>query len=130
MIPLDAARRWRATWEDAWPRHDVEAIAALYSPAAQYRALPFRDPDRGVDGVRRYLRETFAAEHDVVCRFGEPVVNEDRAAVEWWASWVEDGEPLTLAGTTMLRFDDAGLVADHRDYWNQVEQGVDPYKGW
>ena len=30
------------------------------------------------------------------------------------------GEPITLAGVTMLRFDDDGKVVDHRDYWNQA----------
>ena len=54
----------------------------------------------------------------------------DRAAVEWWATWNEDGAPLTLAGTTVLRFDASGRVVDHRDYWNQVEQREEPYDGW
>ncbi len=130
MSIVYAAERWRATWEEAWPRHDVEAIVALYAPFGRYRALAFRDADHGVEGVRGYLRETFAAEHDVVCRFGDPLVSGDRAAVEWWASWVEEGEQVTLAGTTVMHFDHEGLVVDHRDYWNQAAQRVEPYAGW
>jgi predicted kinase len=125
-----AALRWKRTWEAAWPRKDVEAITALYHPTATYRALIFRAPDLGVDGVRRYLQGIFEEEEDIVCRFGPPVVGEDRAAVEWWASWTEQGRPLTLAGTTLLRFDASGLVVDHRDYWNQVDEPTDPYPGW
>jgi ketosteroid isomerase-like protein len=127
---VDAAERWRRTWQDAWPRHDVDAIVALYAPEAAYRSVAFRAPSTGVDGVRRYLRETFDSESDVRCRFGEPVVGGGRAAVEWWASWTENGHPLTLAGTTMLAFDDDGLVVDHRDYWNQEEERVEHYPGW
>ena len=125
-----AARRWAETWNRAWAEKDVEPIASLYAEDTLYRALVFREPDRGVDGVRRYLRENFAVEEDVECWFGEPVASGDRAAVEWWATWVENGERLTLAGATILRFDDDGFVVDHRDYWNQVERREEPFEGW
>jgi ketosteroid isomerase-like protein len=125
-----AARRWRDTWERAWPTKDVDAIVALYSDDVAYRALVFREPDLGLAGVRRYLEENFDVEQDIECRFGEPVVSGDRAAVEWWASWLENGEPLTLAGSTFLRFDVDGLVVDHRDYWNEVKRHEPPFDGW
>lgn len=124
------ARRWAETWSRAWPAKDVEAIAALYSDETLYRALPFREPDRGLAGVRRYLTENFGVEESIACRFGEPFACQDRAAVEWWASWLENGDELTLAGATLLRFDAGGLVVDHRDYWNQVERREPPYAGW
>jgi ketosteroid isomerase-like protein len=125
-----AARRWARTWSRAWPEHDVDAIAALYSDDAEYRALAFREPDLGVSGVRRYLQENVGVEDDVECWFGTPVASGDRAAIEWWATWVEEGQRLTLAGMTVLRFDDDGQIVDHRDYWNQVERRQPPYQGW
>jgi ketosteroid isomerase-like protein len=125
-----AARRWVTAWERAWPARDPEPIAALYAEDASYRALAFREPDLGLEGVRRYLRENLDAEEDVECRFGDPIVAGDRAAVEWWASWIEDGRPLTLAGVTVLRFRDDGKVVDHRDYWNRVDRREPPYAGW
>jgi hypothetical protein len=121
-----AARRWAETWAAAWPRQDVDAIVALYADDAPYRALAFRAPET----PSGYLRRTFAEESDVTCRFGEPVVSGRRAAVEWWGSWTEDGETLTLAGVTVLRFDDEGRVVDHRDYWNQDEGRIGPYSDW
>ena len=45
----------------------------------------------------------------------------DRAAVEYWATMRVGGEEQTLAGTTLLRFDDDGLVVEHRDYWAMAE---------
>src|SRR5438046_187178 len=66
-----AASRWAAVWERAWPAKDVEAIAGMYADEALYRALAFREPDRGVDGVRDYLRRNFAIEDEIQCRFGE-----------------------------------------------------------
>jgi hypothetical protein len=125
-----AARRWRDTWERAWPAHDAEAIVALYSDDVQYRALVFREPQWGLAGVRAYLQREFGVEDEIECRFGEPVVGRDRAAVEWWASWIEEGKELTLAGATFLRFDGDGLVVDHRDYWNEVPRREPPFAGW
>jgi ketosteroid isomerase-like protein len=125
-----AARRWRDTWKRAWPAKDVEAIVALYADEVPYRALAFREPDRGVAGVRRYLEREFGVEEEIECRFGEPVVGGDRAAVEWWASWVEEGKELTLAGGTFLHFNEEGFVVDHRDYWNEVPRREPPFEGW
>lgn len=126
MDTEQAARAWAAVWASAWPRQDTESIAALYADGASYRALAFRAPDTPTG----YLRRVFAEESDITCRFGEPVVSGDRAAVEWWGSWTEDGKTLTLAGVTMLRFDDEGKVVDQRDYWNQAEGRIDPYSDW
>jgi hypothetical protein len=125
-----AARRWRDTWQRAWPAKDVEAIVALYSNQVPYRALAFREPDHGLEGVRRYLEENFGVEEEIECRFGEPAVDGDRAAIEWWASWVEEGKELTLAGATFLRFNEDGLVVDHRDYWNELPRREPPFEGW
>lgn len=127
---IDPALRWKNTWEQGWPRGEVDAIAGLYAPSATYRGLAFRTPHSGIDGVRSYLRENFEAETDVQCRFGEPIVAGSRAAVQWWASWVEGGLPISMAGVTILRFDDSGLVVDHRDYWNQDEDRIEPYEDW
>jgi hypothetical protein len=125
-----AARRWVETWPRAWRERDVEAIVSLYADDAVYRALVFRAPDLGRPGVRRYLEENFGVEEEIECWFGEPVVGGDRAAVEWWATWIENSERLTLAGATLLRFGADGLVVDHRDYWNQVERREEPFGEW
>jgi SnoaL-like protein len=124
------ARAWAETWSRHWPERDADAIAALYAENALYRALAFREPDRGLAGVRRYLGDNFAVEREIECWFGEPIAAGDRAAVEWWGTWIENGERLTLAGTTVLRFNADGKVVDHRDYWNEVSRREPPYEGW
>lgn len=125
-----AAGRWASVWERAWPAKDIEAIAVLYADDTLYRAFVFREPDRGVEGVRDYLRRNFDVEHDIECRFGRPVAAGDGAAVQWWASWVEDGRELTMAGVTILHFDEQGRIVDHRDYWNEVDGREPPFEGW
>ena len=125
-----AARRWADTWSRAWPQRDTEAIAALYADTAVYRVPAFREPDLGLAGVRRYLNEQFPVEENIECRFGQPIVSGERAAVEWWASWIERGQELSYAGVTVLRFDSQGQVVEHRDYYNYVERREPPYAGW
>jgi hypothetical protein len=123
-----AARRWAQTWQRAWKARDAEAIAALYVDGATYRAHPFREQEPG--SALAYTHRQFAVESDIECRFGEPIAGDGRAAVEWWASWVEDGEELTLAGATVLRFDSEGLVVEHLDYWVQGEGRISPFPEW
>jgi hypothetical protein len=125
---LEAARRWAQTWERAWPAMDTEAIAALYADGAIYRSHPMRDPEPG--SALGYVRRQFALEEAVECRFGTPITAGDRAAVEWWASWIEEGREMTLAGATVLRFDGDGRVVEHVDYWVQRDGRLAPFTGW
>jgi SnoaL-like domain len=125
-----AAARWADTWSRAWPERDAEAIVALYSDVVFYRSPAFREPHLGLDDVRRYLGKEFAAERDIQCWFGSPIASGDRAAVEWWASWAEQGQQLTFAGVTVLHFDEQGRVIDHRDYDNHVEGRELPCEAW
>ena len=80
--------------------------------------------------MRRYVSGAFAEESDVRAWFGEPVVDGDRAAVEWWATLREVGVEVTLAGTSVLRFDAEGLVTDQRDAWNMTAGRQEPPAGW
>ena len=128
METVELAQLWRDTWAASWPRRDADAIASLYRADAAYRSHPLRDPEPG--GARAYVERVFAEEEAVECRFGEPIVAGDRAAVEWWASWVEGGEETTLAGTTVLRFGADGLVAEHTDYWVEGSGRRAPFPGW
>jgi SnoaL-like domain len=130
MDAAAAAQRWADTWARAWPQRDGEAIAALYADTVVYRSPALRPPYRGLAGVRRYLDEQLPAEERLECWFGSPIASGDRAAVEWWASWTEQGQEHTFAGVTVLRFDDQGLVVDHRDYDDHVERREPPYAGW
>jgi hypothetical protein len=123
-----AAKTWAATWERAWPARDAVAIARLYDDEALYRSHPLRDPHPG--GALGYTRSVFPDEDEVSCWFGAPIVSGERAAVEWWATLLEDGLPVTLIGTTVLRFGPGGKVIDHRDYWVREEGRQSPYSGW
>jgi hypothetical protein len=115
---VEAARRWGAEWKRAWEEHDSDRVAALYADGASFRSAPFRD----LQDPRAYAEWAFADEDSAEARFDEPIVSADRAAVEWWAVSASGGKEETLAGVSLLRFDEEGLVVDQRDYWH-IEPG-------
>jgi hypothetical protein len=123
-----AAERWARTWEQAWPAKDAGGIASLYAYDATYRSHPMSEPQQG--GALGYTQREFAREDSIKCRFGKPIAVGDRAAVEWWASWIEAGDERTLAGVSVLRFDADERVVEHVDYWGERSGRIEPYTGW
>lgn len=122
MNTAAAAERWVAEWDRGWSQLDPEPVVALYADDAHFVAHPFRAPESAAE----YVRRQFAEEEWAEPWFGRPVVDGDRAAVEWRAYVREDGLDVTLAGVSLLRFDAAGQCIEQRDTW-AVEQGrVDP----
>ena len=122
MSSGEAARAWADAWERGWRTHDADQIAARYADGALIRTHPFRDATYGPEGIRGYADWAFASEEDVVdVGFGDPITAGDRAAVEYWAAVVSGGREQTIRGVSLLRFDDDGLVVEHRDYWASAD---------
>jgi hypothetical protein len=80
--------------------------------------------------VREYVSQAFAEEQGPRVWVGQPIVEGQRAAIEWWAAVTENGQEITLAGTSVLRFDADGLVVEQRDAWNQADRRREPQEGW
>jgi hypothetical protein len=109
-----AAERWREVWARGWREAKADQILALYSPTAYFQSHPFREAGTPGD----YIVPTLAEEESAECEFGEPIVEDDRAAVEWSAKTrLNDGGSEKLAGVSLLRFDEDGLVTEQRDFW-------------
>jgi hypothetical protein len=103
---------------------------ALYHPDTLFSTQPFRVAHLRQAGVREYVAQAFAEEEAVRVWVGSPIVEGDRAAIEWWATLVENGVETTLAGTSVLHFDEEGLVVEQRDAWNQVDGRREPPHNW
>ncbi len=129
MTTAEAARLWADAWKDGWEALDAERIIARYSVDATLWTEPFREPYRGRDGVRTYVTRVFGEEADPRVWVSVPIVDGHRAAISWWASLQEEGEDVTLAGTSVLRFDVAGMVTDQWDAWNQRPTRGEPPSG-
>jgi ketosteroid isomerase-like protein len=122
-----AARAWADAWRRAWRELDADRLEQIYAPDAVFRSHPFREPQHPLEYARWALSEE---EGRPEVWMGEPIVSGDRAAIEWWAAVIENGKPITLAGTSIVRFGDDGRIAEQHDYWGQAEGRVAPWEGW
>ncbi len=130
MPTRDQAEAWSEAYRRAWEDANSEGAAALFSEDAHYRSNIFEEPHAGRDGIRAYWSGVTAAQSDVTVRMGSPFVDGDRVVVEFWTTMLVDGEPLTLPGSLLLRFDDQGLCADLREYWTTLPELREPPQGW
>jgi uncharacterized protein (TIGR02246 family) len=130
MNTNEAARRWIDGWIRSWKALDAEGVASLYTEDAIFRSHPFREPHVGREGVRAYAQASFDEEKPLDVRFGEPLVEGDRAVVEYWAVLHINGKEVTLAGISVLRFDPDGRCSEQRDYWSMEEGRPRPPQNW
>jgi SnoaL-like protein len=114
----ESARRWTDGWLRGWRALDPEPIVALYADECFYLSHPFRKPQ----SPREYVEWALAREESAEPWYGEPIVDGDRAAVEWHAYVRENGKEVTIAGSSLLRFDVDGLCVEQRDAW-AIEDG-------
>lgn len=122
-----AARRWIEAWTHSWRELNADLLEPLYADDAVHRSHPFRDPGNPVEYARWALAEE---EGEPEVWMGDPIVSGDRASIEWWACMVENGKQVSLAGTSIVRFDADGRVVEQSDYWGQAEGRVPPWEGW
>jgi hypothetical protein len=98
-------------------------VAARYAEDCVFRSHPFRAAGRGRHAAFDYSAQSFEEEQSARFAFGPPVVSaNNRAAVEYRAVITGlDGTVTTIAGTSMLRFGEDGLVTEHLDTWTEAD---------
>jgi SnoaL-like protein len=122
-----AARAWADAWTRAWLALDAGLLEPVYRPDTVHRSHPFREPGSPIDYARWALGEE---EGEPKVWMGDPIVTGNRAAIEWWAVVTENGRLVSLAGTSVIRFDEDGRAVEQTDYWGQADGGVPPFPGW
>lgn len=122
MTTADAVAAWVEAWSEGWAAHDPARVAAAYALDCVFRSQPFRAAGPGRRAAFDYARQSFDEEQSARFAFGAPLVAANgRAAVEYRAViTARDGSVTTIAGTSMLRFGDDGLVTEHLDTWTEA----------
>ncbi len=123
-----AVSKWVSRYSRAWRSKDAREAASLFAEDAEYYSHPFRPAEVGRDKVRQYTIGAFDIDEVYNVRFGKPIVEGSRAAVEYWGSMKENGKDVTIAGCVMLRFARNGLCNGLRDYWTLQEGRLPPPK--
>lgn len=125
-VPVDmqAAVRRVVQWYEQLGPDTLDSLHTCYTSHAH-----FKDPFNDVYGVAE-IRQIFAHMFDTVDepRFTvtDQVVQGRQAFLtwefkfrmrRWWA-----GQPQSISGVSLLRFDETGLVYAHRDYWDAAQE--------
>jgi hypothetical protein len=121
---------WIEGYRRAWVERDPQAAAALFTEDASYRSSPFVEPNLGQEGVVAYWTGATSTQAEVEVEMGEPLVDGNHAAVEWWTRMRADGDEITLVGCLLLRFAADGRCEDLREYWNYESGRLPPHEGW
>ncbi|MEV4173797.1 nuclear transport factor 2 family protein [Nonomuraea sp. NPDC049709] len=130
--------QWLARYGQAWRDKDAYAAAGLFTEDGVYLSSPTAPAHVGSDAIAAYWRRATATQQEVDLRFGLPVINGRRVAVEWWAvmrdaDWQPDAPSdwVTLPGCLILRFAEDGLCEELREYYNPVfGEALQPPTGW
>jgi hypothetical protein len=109
--------RWIRNYSKAWLKKDAKTIASLFTEDSAYHSHPFRPVNQGKKSILDYTLGALDVGQVYDVRFGKPVVEGSRAAVEYWTTMKEKVEDVTLAGCVMLRFAKNGLCKELHDYW-------------
>ena len=121
---------WLEGYRRAWEQADTPAVLGLFTTDASYRSHPLGPAHTGRDGVAAYWAGATADQWDVRVRFGDPIVDGHRVAVEWWTLMRAGGDPVTLVGCLLLAFAGDGRCRALRECWNVAEGLVDPPADW
>ena len=123
------AQEWLDLMGRAWRDRDPRAAAELFTDDAVYRSGPFRSPLLGRTEITNYWKSATSNQSGIEVTFGDPLVDGDRVAVEWWSVTNENGRPTTDAGGLFLRFE-GGRCSELREYWNLADGAVAVPQGW
>lgn len=123
------ARAWLDLLGEAWRNRDPKAAAELFTVDAVYHSHPFESPLLGRIEITDYWASATSNQSGIEVTFGNPLVDGDRVAVEWWSVMHESGRPTTDAGGLFLTFEN-GRCSELREYWNLTEGAVTVPEGW
>ncbi|QID17081.1 nuclear transport factor 2 family protein [Nitrogeniibacter mangrovi] len=115
MTPVDAVVRF---YERLTPA-TLADIRQVYAPDARFRD-PFNDVI-GVDHVERIFAHMFDQLTEPRFEITGCFAGDGEAMLRWCLRWGAPGAAGCIEGASHLRFDGAGRVSHHRDYWDPAE---------
>jgi hypothetical protein len=114
------------TW-DSW---DFSGFVDLFSDEVVYVAHPTQETVVGREALASYIRKEAAEQGEVSVRMGNPVIEGDHVAAEFWVTATNDGEAATIAGSLIAQLASDGRCANFREYWFDVEGHISAFDGW
>ena len=114
----------------AWASWDVSGFIGLFSDEVVYVAHPTQETVVGKTALASYLRKEATEQGEVSVRMGEPVIEGDRVAAEFWVTATNEGEAATITGCFIARLESDGRCASFREYWFDEQGHASVFEGW
>jgi SnoaL-like domain len=114
------------TWE-SW---DIPGFVGLFSDEVVYVAHATQETVVGREALASYLRKEAAEQGQVSVRMGNPVIDGDRVAAEFWVMATSEGKDATIAGCLIAHLGPDGKCHFFREYWFDMEGHTSTYEGW
>jgi len=129
-VSIETVTAWLDDFGKVWRESDAVGAAALHPADGVYRNSPFLpQPFVGTDEIRGFWERALVGVSEIDFRYGAPVIDGDRVAVEWWVTEMNGGEAATLAGIFLLTFE-GDKVADLREAFVKQSGKHEPHEGW
>ena len=114
--PIDAVRAYYEALQPA----DVARMGALYGEHAYFRD-PFNEV-RGLVAVQRIFAHMFESVEAPRFVVRDAFAQGEQGFLTWDFHFVARGKPMSIHGSSHLRFAPDGKVIYHRDYWDAAEE--------
>ncbi len=117
---MNPALKKLSTWYSSLSPHSLQNIAQFYAPEAY-----FKDPFNEVTGlpqIQHIFEHMFIALDNPRFVILDSVQQGDAAFLTWEFIFSLKGRSYTVLGSSHFRFNAAGLVVFHRDYWDAAEE--------
>lgn len=111
------------SYNDAWNRHDVDAICALHAPGMVFENHTAGERAEG-DEVAPHIAQIFANWPDLRFEARRVYATDELAVCEWTASASRDGRALSWPGVDVFPIRD-GLIA-RKDVYSASGRVVSP----
>lgn len=100
---------------------DLGRFADYFAKDARFKD-PFNDV-RGVEAIQRIFAHMFASVTEPVFQIQSAMERGDQAMIHWhFSCQLRNQSRYAIDGLSLVRFDAAGLVVEHVDYWDAAEQ--------
>ncbi|QFS90306.1 SnoaL-like domain protein [Mycobacterium sp. THAF192] len=130
-IPHPADPDFPEAYGIAWT-HSPDRLGNFFAEDGSYTDVAMRGTYRGRHGIQRFHRWMLRFSPDSLIVFTQPAVQADRAYYEWtWSGSISGplrlpngstvnaaGHHFSATGVAACRFDPAGKLTSHRDYWD------------
>ena len=114
----------------AWESWDIPGFVELFSDDVVYVAHATHETVVGRAALTSYVRKEAAEQGQVSVRMGNPVVDGDRVAAEFWVTATSEDGDATIAGCFIAHLAPDGRCAFFREYWFDTEGHTSAYEGW